>query len=197
MGDSKTTRAAMAAAFKKLVIENSFEKVSIYEICDLCGMNRKSFYYHFHDKYELVVWIFENEFLKKVSEYPPENIWDSISSLCEYFYNNKSFYKKILKIDGQNCFGEYFHELCKKTFAEKMRARLKGITVTDHNVKLYAGFFVYSIYCWIAGHDTRTDREFVRDLKNSVLFGAELANMFSHRPDRQISDEEKELFSMV
>jgi len=197
MGDSKTTRAALAAALKRLVIENSFDKVSVHEICALCGMNRKSFYYHFRDKYDLVVWIFENEFLKKASEDSPENIWGSVSALCEYFYNNKPFYKKILQIDGQNCFSEYFHELCKKAFVKKMRARLEGITVTYQNVKLYAGFYVYSIYCWLTGPDTRTDKEFVRDLKNSVLFGAELANMFSDRPGRQITDEEKKEFSIV
>lgn len=197
MGDSNTTKAALAASLKTLVTENNFEKVSVGEICELCGMNRKSFYYHFRDKYELVVWIFENEFLKKACENPPHDVWDSISALCTYFYENRVFYKKILQINGQNCFSEYFHTLCKEAFVAKMRARLEGITVTDKNVKLYAGFFVYSIYCWLTGPDPRTDREFVKDFKNSVLFGAELANMFSVRPDRQITDEEKKNFSMV
>ena len=190
LADSSITRRALAEALKRLVGEKAFSKISIGEICDLCNMNRKSFYYHFRDKYELVVWIFENEFLEraKLAEYG--NLWLAVSDLCEYFYKNKSFYKKILLIDGQNSFTEYFSDFCKSAFVSRMRERLEGITVTDMNVKIYSNFFVYSIYCWLTGSDSRSDKEFVRDLKNSVLFGAELAKIFSARPDKQITEED-------
>ena len=67
-----------------------------------------------------------------------------------------------------------------------MRERLGNITVTDKNVTLYANFFVYSIYTWITDENERDDVEFVKDLKNSVLFGAELAKMFSSADQKQI-----------
>ena len=186
MADSKTTKAAFARALKALVSEKPFEKISIGEICELCQMNRKSFYYHFHDKYELVIWIFETEFKDCLVEYTEGNIWYTVSKLCEYFYQNKPFYKKILLVDGQNCFIEYFSNLCKNSFKKRMRERLGNITVTDKNVTLYANFFVYSIYTWICGDDERGDVEFIKDLKNSVLFGAELAKMFSSDDRKQI-----------
>ena len=44
--------------------EQSFEKISVSDICERCGMNRKSFYYHFKDKYDLVNWIFDTEFVE-------------------------------------------------------------------------------------------------------------------------------------
>ena len=186
MADSSITKKALADALKRLVAEKQFEKINIGEICELCNMNRKSFYYHFHDKYELVVWIFENEFIDKARESDYGNLWDALTSLCKYFYDNKPFYKKILLINGQNSFSEYFSNMCKRAFVHRMRERLEGITVTDMNVKIYSNFFVFSVYCWLTGPDTRTDFEFVRDLKNSVLFGAQLANIFSERPDKQI-----------
>lgn len=194
LADSSITKNALAGSLKKLVNEKPFEKIGIGEICDLCNMNRKSFYYHFHDKYELVVWIFENEFMEKARGQVEGNMWDIVSRLCDYFYDNKFFYKKILLINGQNSFTEYFSTLCESCFCARMRERLSGITVTDMNVKIYANFFVYSIYCWLTGSDKRNGKEFVRDLKNSVLFGAELANFFSNHQVRHISDEEKKAF---
>lgn len=194
MADSSITKNALAGALKKLVAEKPFEKISIGEICDLCNMNRKSFYYHFHDKYELVVWIFENEFLEKAKGHVEGNLWEAVSCLCEYFYNNRAFYKRILLINGQNSFTEYFSDFCEKAFTVRIRERLDGITVTEMNVKIYANFFVYSIYLWITGTDGRDDKEFFRDLKNSVLFGAHLAEFFASHPVRHISNEEKELF---
>ena len=190
MADANITKNARAGALKQLVAEKPFEKISVGEICDLCQMNRKSFYYHFHDKYELVVWIFENEFIRSTSHYTFGDLWGSVSAVCSYFYSNKTFYKKILLINGQNCFTEYFSTLCKRGFVERMRERLLGITVTDRNVILYANFFVYSVYTWITGPDQRSDVEFVKDLKNSVIFGAELAKAFSQRDDKQISSHE-------
>ena len=190
MADSSITKAALGGALKKLVTEKPFEKISVGEICELCNMNRKSFYYHFHDKYELVVWIFENDFLSENKGYTHGNLWESISAICNYFYKNRSFYKKILLIDGQNCFTEYFSKLCKEQFVDRMKERLEGITITDKNVALYANFFVYSVYTWLTGPDPRDDVEFVKDLKNSVVFGAELACIFTHNDRKQISDDE-------
>ena len=54
MADSNITKRALAAALKSLLAERPFAKVSVREICEACGMSRKSFYYHFKDKYELL-----------------------------------------------------------------------------------------------------------------------------------------------
>ena len=80
--------------------------------------------------------------------------------------------------------------MCKKYFVAKISERLEGITVTDRNVKIYSDFFVFSIYTWITGSDSRDDVEFIKDLKNSVVFGAELAHFFTQDERKQISDSE-------
>ena len=58
MADSNIAKNALAASMKKLMSKNPFSKISVGDICEDCGMNRKSFYYHFRDKYDLVNWIF-------------------------------------------------------------------------------------------------------------------------------------------
>ena len=58
MSDSNLTKNALAASMKKLMREKPFDKISVSDICIDCGINRKSFYYHFRDKYDLVNWIF-------------------------------------------------------------------------------------------------------------------------------------------
>ena len=66
MADSNITKRALAAALKELMDEMSFDKITIVHICNKCEMNRKSFYYHFKDKYELVNWIYYTEFIGTV-----------------------------------------------------------------------------------------------------------------------------------
>ena len=110
MADSNITKRALASVFKKLMEEMPFAKISVSDICERCQMNRKSFYYHFKDKYELVNWIFDTEFLDAIHEQEIKTGWDILSILCRYLYANKEFYRRALKIEGQNSFEEHFRE---------------------------------------------------------------------------------------
>ena len=54
MADSNITKKALASALKDLMTRIPYAKISVGDICELCQMNRKSFYYHFKDKEDLV-----------------------------------------------------------------------------------------------------------------------------------------------
>lgn len=68
MADSNITKRALAEALKELLKAEPFAQVSVGEICEKCHMNRKSFYYHFKDKYDLVNWIYSTEFIAVAKE---------------------------------------------------------------------------------------------------------------------------------
>ena len=74
MAYSNITKTMMADAMKELMSEKPFAKISVGDICERCGMNRKSFYYHFKDKYDLVNWIFQTEFLKVLLKTPERKV---------------------------------------------------------------------------------------------------------------------------
>ena len=44
----------IAFAFKELLLKKSIDKITINDITEKCGINRQTFYYHFHDIYELI-----------------------------------------------------------------------------------------------------------------------------------------------
>ena len=50
--DSNLTKRALAAAMKELMEQMPFSKISVSDIAEQCGMNRKSFYYHFKEVLE-------------------------------------------------------------------------------------------------------------------------------------------------
>lgn len=110
MADSNITKKALAGVMKDLMCKMPFSKISVSDICEVCGMNRKSFYYHFKDKYDLINWIFYTEFFETACSGPFENGWDFIQSICDYFYENHTFYRKAFEITGQNSFRDYFQD---------------------------------------------------------------------------------------
>lgn len=120
MADSNITKRALASALKVLMEEIPFSKISISDICDVCNMNRKSFYYHFKDKYDLVNWIFDTEFIASTQDQNYSTFWDALLALCRYLYENRSFYRRALKIEGQNSLHSHFHALISQSIAEEL-----------------------------------------------------------------------------
>ncbi len=66
---SMRTRRALAESLKKLMRQKPFSKITVTEIVADCGVNRKTFYYHFEDIYALLRWIFEEEADKIMHEF--------------------------------------------------------------------------------------------------------------------------------
>ena len=107
--DTNITKQRMADSFKKLTEKKLFSAISVSDICDDCGMHRKSFYYHFKDKYDLVAWIYDTELEKYIENNScTAGITGHITACRGYLYENRDYYNKLLAVEGQNSFSEHF-----------------------------------------------------------------------------------------
>lgn len=165
MADSNITKKALASAMKDLMKTTSFSKINISDICDKCDMNRKSFYYHFKDKYDLVNWIFDTEFINVINEKGGLDRWDFLSALCTYVYENRDFYYKALQIRGQNSFLEHFHEMLSPIVAEHLRKIITRSELTDFHINFITDGFVCTIERWIIGKNQMTPEELISQIK--------------------------------
>lgn len=103
MPESNITKNALAAALKKCMNRTAFSKISISAICSECGMNRKSFHYHFKDKYDLVNWIFYDDFIKYINIKDYTDSWDFLRTICQHFIKDA-----IEDIEHQIFFNTFF-----------------------------------------------------------------------------------------
>ena len=137
MAESNITKQALASAMKDLMAERPFRKISITDICKMCGMNRKSFYYHFKDKYDLVNWIFYVGFVGHIDLKEYENGIELLDDMCRYFYSEREFYQEAFKIEGQNSFKEYFEEMLMPI----IRFFVSDAFEADENEEFFIAFF--------------------------------------------------------
>lgn len=63
---SQATKQALVDSLKQLLTKKSFSKITVTEIVENCGYNRKTFYYHFEDIYSLLRWMLEQDLLSVV-----------------------------------------------------------------------------------------------------------------------------------
>lgn len=66
---SLNTKKAIAEALKKIMLTKPLSKITVSEIIRECGINRKTFYYHFEDIYALLKWMFEQEAIEVVMNF--------------------------------------------------------------------------------------------------------------------------------
>lgn len=92
------TKEKLAEAFKAVACRKSFSKTTIADITKECGMTRENFYYHFHDKYDILHWVFKNQLLFQEDDHT-DNM--SVEQLTIIFIKkiNKDykFYRTIVK----------------------------------------------------------------------------------------------------
>lgn len=63
------TKKMLADSLKAAMKEKAFSKITVSEIIQACGVNRKTFYYHFADIYDLLKWMFQQEALEMVKHF--------------------------------------------------------------------------------------------------------------------------------
>ncbi len=165
MADSNITKRALANALKECMAEKSFSKISVADICEKCGMNRKSFYYHFRDKYDLVNWIFDTEFLSVVRKREVSDSWNLLQELCGYFYENRDFYRKALKVEGQNSFLEHFRELLYALLHSRLREMAEVERAGEFQVNFFSDAAVMTVQRWLLEPDCMPPEEFLAQLK--------------------------------
>ena len=193
MADSNITKLALSNALKELLEELSFEKISVSDICERCHMNRKSFYYHFKDKHDLVNWIFDTEFVEvnqtnamyaQNESFAFDDRWKNIEIICDYFYENRSFYRRVLKVDGQNSFVSHFREFIRPLF----RLRVEALLGVEDVPEMVYDFVLDGVICaferWLLDKNCISVEDFMFNLKK-------LIQIFYLDLDRRVSEDPK------
>lgn len=176
MADSNITKHALAMALRELMTELPFEKINVAHICERCGMNRKSFYYHFKDKYDLVNWIFDTEIIFLVRdedlETSYEKHWEFIEKICFYFYENHAFYRKALQIQGQNSFADHFREYSRPLLSARLTYLYANEPIDEFALDFFTDAIVCTVERWLLKKDCLPPEQFVEKIKSLTEKGA-------------------------
>ena len=107
----RTTKALLADALKKCMCRHSFDRITIKDITDEAGFIRPTFYNHFKDKYDLLEWIFRSDILLPVGElFVQEKYREGVRLVIQRMEQNKEFYLRAAKVEGQNSFRQIVHQ---------------------------------------------------------------------------------------
>ena len=107
---SLNTKRTLAASLKKCMEKKKLSKITISEIIADCGVNRKTFYYHFEDIYSLLKWTLEEEAIEVVRHFDLQvDYREAVLFVLDYVRRNKHLLCCIYDSMGRDEMKRFFY----------------------------------------------------------------------------------------
>lgn len=107
---SLQTKRALAASLRRIMTRKSFSKITVSEIIADCGVNRKTFYYHFEDIYALLHWMLEQESVEILKHFDLLTDYrDAVSFIMDYIESNKHIINCAIDAIGRDFLSRFFY----------------------------------------------------------------------------------------
>lgn len=143
---SQTTKRALEASLKKLLLQKPLNKITINDITEDCGVNRMTFYYHFKDIYDLVDWIMVEDAAKALENKPTFDTWtEAFLDLLRQVQENKVLVMNVYRSISREQVEQYLYKLLDPMLREFMERGMQEITVQDDDVQFIVDFYKYAL----------------------------------------------------
>jgi probable dihydroxyacetone kinase regulator len=144
--DVNRTKKRMSEALKKLMNERAFEKIKIQDIVDLCQMNRRTFYYHFKDIYELLEWFYHEEALNHVEINSTYETWtNELLYLFHYIEANKKSTLCVFKSLARQYLDDFMYKSVFPVIKNIVCDMAKDLEVYEEEKNFIAHYYTVSL----------------------------------------------------
>ena len=155
---SMNTKTALSNTLKKLMETKPFSKITVSEIIADCGLNRKTFYYHFEDTRDLLRWTLRHEAINVVEsfDFATDNE-QAILFVVDYLEQNQHMLNCVYDAVGSGELRMFLYEDFKKiarkiiTTAENQLGKRISEEYRDLLASFYTDGIVGIIIAWLNG----------------------------------------------
>ena len=147
------TKQLLGNTLKDLMNKKPLKKITIQELVDAANVNRQTFYYHFHDIYDLLSWIYQVEAINEIANVTYESWCEEIKIIVNYIYENKKFCYATYRSLGKNSLDRFllsvFDSLTEKVLADIEHSELLSPDDRLFIIRLYGHALSGSLLDWV------------------------------------------------
>lgn len=138
------TRKAIIQTFEEMLTEKSFSKITVTEIITRCEISSNTFYYHFHDIYDLLnVWL---ESKKDIYLKNMDTDWQSaLTTLLYAMQNSPKLINHLANSLSREYLERFIFDNLEPWFYEWVRNAKADESVPDDVIRKLASFCCYSL----------------------------------------------------
>lgn len=140
-----TTKRAIGYAFKDLLKEKSFNKITITDIANKCAINRQTFYYHFQDIKDLVEWLCIDEVDNILNKNDECEKWeDKFLTIFKVVLKEKEVVENIYHSVSVEVLRTNLYRLVYPIIYSEIVEESKGKNLREEDKKFITDFYKYA-----------------------------------------------------
>lgn len=171
------TKTHLVQAFKKLAETKPFDKITIQEICDESGYNRQTFYYHFHDIYDMLEWVIESDLDAALFQGDEIASWsEGILRITRYMTDNRRVVVNLCVSLNREELENYLYTTNYRLVRALLKKTPEGKLISDRNADFIANLLKYVsvgfMLDWVKDGMTEDPAAFIGEMEH--IFGGTL-----------------------
>lgn len=163
---SLITKQKLANSLKKFMQKQAFDKIKVSEILKDCDITRPTFYYHFHDIYDLMEWMFETEAIELLKKSADLMTWeDGMLMVMNYVKENDKVCLCAYNSLGRKTLERIFFQDTSAVMKNFIDILLKEIPAKPEHVEFITNFytmaFVSCLVKWMSTGMKQTPEQMI------------------------------------
>ena len=151
---SQTTKRALEASLKSLLLKKPLDKITISDIAEDCGISRMTFYYHFKDIYDLVEWVCAEDAARALDGKKTCDTWEEgLLNIFDAVLENKPFILNVYRSANREQVETYLYKVIHPLIIGVIEEKAQGIPLRDADKDFIANFYKYAfvgiLLAWI------------------------------------------------
>lgn len=141
---ANTTKLALEASLKKLLLHKPIDKITINDLTSDCGISRMAFYYHFKDLYDLVEWVCVEDGKRALQDKKTYDTWqEGLLQIFEAVMENRPFILNVYRNVSREKIENYLHKLTYELIEGVVEEKSKDTDLAKEDKEFIAGFYKY------------------------------------------------------
>ena len=152
------TEHRLAEALKEMMSGTPLDEISVTMLVRKCKVNRQTFYYHFHDIYDLLTLVFLDEHIPHLEEV--KDINGMVICIFNYYKANSNFIDAAVNSAGKDLVEEFIYNATYKSIL-KIVNEVKDSKKVHYNdrkaiARFYSQAYSHTIVYYLSTYKNKT-----------------------------------------
>ena len=191
---AKFTRQAIMYSLLKLLQEKSIDKITVKDICELCEINRNTFYYYYSDIYQVLEELLKfetEESLKEDQKY--ESFYEDFLKRYHLIIEYKKSVYNLYNSKNRDLILKYFQDITEDFVEKYVYKEVKGKKLLPEDIKFIIDFYsssmIGNIFRWM--HKGMQEKQEQLIYKLSVSYQATIKALIAQFEENNCKKSDK------
>ena len=139
-------KARIAREFSQVLQEKPLEQITVKELTTRLGISRQTFYYYFHDIYEIIEWIFETESQLILSGFSTIDSWQfGYVLMMQWVLNHRWLILGCYRSIRRDYVETFMNRILYSYIHQVVEEQARGMDVTEQQKEFITKFFTLAI----------------------------------------------------